>query len=91
MEPKNLKANVWKFYVYKALWGLGNGLGFPILVLYFLDRGLTLTEFMILMSTLNLSVFVFEVPTGIVADKFSRKWSICIGTLCMTVVCTSRT
>lgn len=85
MPPKNLQGNVWKFHGYKLLFGLASGLGLPVVVLFFLDRGISLAGFMILMSTLNISVFVFEVPTGIVADKFSRKWSVSIGTLCMTL------
>ncbi len=30
---------------------------------------------------LELSTFVFEIPTGVVADSFSRKWSLVIGYL----------
>ncbi|MCP4406005.1 MAG: MFS transporter [bacterium] len=71
--------------MYKTLWGLGGGLMLPIIVLYFLARNFTLAEFMVLLSVLNLSVFVFEVPTGVVADKFSRKWSVCSGTFFMGV------
>ena len=80
---RSLQGNVWKFYVYKGLWGFAGGLVIPIIILFYLHRGISLSEFMILMSVLNISVFVFEVPTGIVADKFSRKWSVCLGTLCM--------
>ena len=83
-QSDKLPANVWKFYVYKGLWGLGTGLVIPTLVLYYLGRGISLTEFMLLMTVLNFSAFVFEVPTGVIADKFSRKWSICLGTALMT-------
>ncbi len=34
-----------------------------------------------LLVTLEAATFIFEVPTGIVADSFSRKWSIVIGYL----------
>ncbi|MBT4498645.1 MAG: MFS transporter [Gemmatimonadetes bacterium] len=80
-RPKNLRGNVWKFYVFKAFWGLSLGLVVPVLVLYFLARGFLLAEFMILMSVMNISLFAFEIPTGIIADRFSRKWSVCSGTL----------
>ena len=30
---------------------------------------------------LELATFVFEVPTGVLADSFSRKWSLVIGYL----------
>src|SRR5262245_15108268 len=80
---KRQPANVWKFYLYKALWGLGMGLVIPVAMLYYLERGVSLAGFMILMTVLNFSVVIFEVPTGVVADKFSRKWSICLGTALM--------
>ena len=79
----NPQSNTWKFHIYKVLWGLGLGLAFPVFVLYFQGRGLLLAEFMVLMSVMNISLFALEVPTGIVADKFSRKWSVCSGTLVM--------
>ena len=82
---KRQPANVWKFYLYKGLWGLGMGLVIPVGMLYYLERGVSLAGFMILMTVLNFSVVVFEVPTGVVADKFSRKWSICLGTALMAM------
>ena len=30
-------------------------------------------------SVMEAAVFVFEIPTGIVADRWSRKWSVVIG------------
>ena len=78
-QLKNLQGNTWKFYLYKALWGLSYGLFLPVLVLYFLYRGITLAGFMVLVSVLNFSQFAFEIPTGIVADKLSRKWSVFSG------------
>ncbi|MDA0748573.1 MAG: MFS transporter [bacterium] len=74
-----LNANVWKFYLFKTIWGLGAGLAVPIFVLFFLSKDLTLARFMVLMSVLNISIFLFEVPAGIVADRFSRKWSVVLG------------
>lgn len=76
-------ANVWKFYLYKLCWGLGMGLVIPVIILYFQSRGISLMDFMIFITVLNLSTFLFEVPTGVVADKFSRKWSVCIGSALM--------
>jgi len=45
----------------------------------------TLAQFMVLMSVMNLSLVAFEVPTGIVADQFSRKGSVCSGTFFMGI------
>lgn len=51
----------------------------PILVLFLTAKGLTFTEIMLLQSISAISVFFFEVPTGAVADKLGRKYSILIG------------
>lgn len=51
----------------------------PILVLFLTAKGLTFTEIMLLQSISSISVFFFEVPTGAVADKVGRKYSVLIG------------
>lgn len=51
----------------------------PILVLFLTAKGLTFTEIMLLQSISSISVFFFEVPTGAVADKLGRKYSILLG------------
>lgn len=51
----------------------------PIIVLFMLGKGLSFTEIMLLQSVCALSVFLFEVPTGALADKVSRKVSLCLG------------
>lgn len=43
--------------------------------------GLTPLELVLIGSVLETTVFVFEIPTGIVADKYSRRLSIIIGAL----------
>ncbi len=78
---RSLERNVWKFYLLKVAWGVRWGTLLPIFAIYFLDRGISLTGFMILMATLNLSSVTSELPTGLFADRFSRKWSICVGAL----------
>ncbi|MDE2816648.1 MAG: MFS transporter [Chloroflexota bacterium] len=85
---RSLKRNVWKFYLLKVAWGVRWGTLLPIFAIYFLDRGISLTGFMILMATLNLSSVTSELPTGLFADRFSRKWSIFVGALigCVGVV-----
>lgn len=57
-----------------------------VLVLFWLDRGLSLGQAMILMSAFGISHLVFEIPTGVLADRYSRKWSLAIGSLLHTVV-----
>jgi len=47
--------------------------------------GLTPLQLVLVGTTVELSVFLFEVPTGIVADVYSRRLSIIIGYLLMGV------
>jgi len=45
--------------------------------------GLTPLQLVLVGTTVELSIFVFEIPTGIVADVYSRRLSIIIGYLIM--------
>jgi DHA3 family tetracycline resistance protein-like MFS transporter len=45
--------------------------------------GLTPLQLVLVGTTLELSVFLFEIPTGVVADVFSRRLSIVIGWMIM--------
>ena len=57
-----------------------------VLVPFFLDWGkLNLLQVQLLQSWFMVCVFLLEVPTGAVADKYGRKVSIVLGT-CATVV-----
>ncbi|MBN2259012.1 MAG: MFS transporter [Clostridiales bacterium] len=48
----------------------------PIIVIYLFFKGLTFSQIMLLQSISALAIVVFEVPTGAVADKIGRKFSI---------------
>ena len=52
----------------------------PVAVFFYKERGLDLFPVLMLESILAFFIFLFEVPTGIFADKFSRKKSIIAGT-----------
>jgi MFS family permease len=51
----------------------------PVLVLFLTAKGLSFTEIMFLQSVSAISVFLFEVPTGALADKMGRKYSVILG------------
>lgn len=48
-------------------------------VIFLLSTGITLGEIAILQFIFSLSVFLFEIPTGVISDYISRKISVLIG------------
>ena len=74
-----LAHNIVKMYLLKAvLWFM---VAMPIIVLFFQEHGLTLTEVMILQSIYSFSVALFEIPSGFIADIFGRKRTIVVSTI----------
>ncbi len=66
--------------VFRALFFAG-----PIFTLFLLAKGLSLQQALTLTSVVLLSGMLFEIPTGIFADKYGRKWSMAIGSLVSVV------
>ena len=50
--------------------------------LLLLGRGLTLVQISLIESIMIFTIFVMEVPTGLLADRVGRKWSIFCLNLC---------
>jgi len=51
----------------------------PVAIFFYKQRGLGFDQVLMLESVLAFFIFIFEVPTGIFADKFGRKKSILAG------------
>ena len=50
------------------------------MALLLLARGLTLVQISLIESIMIFTIFVMEVPTGVLADRVGRKWSILLST-----------
>lgn len=75
----HLKHNIIKMYFLKGvLWFM---LSMPIIILFFKENGLSLTEIMTLQAAYSLTVALFEVPSGYLADMFGRKSCIVFSTI----------
>ena len=57
----------------------------PVLVPYMLFKGLSYAEILTLQSLSAVAVVLFEVPTGVVADRLSRKLSLVLSSILMGV------
>ena len=53
----------------------------PILHVFYLSRGLNVSDYYVLFFVGLVSVFVFELPTGVVADKLGYKRSLIYGSI----------
>lgn len=57
----------------------------PIFTLFLLTKGLSLQQIFTLSSIILLSGMLFEVPTGVLADKYGRKTSMILGACLSTI------
>lgn len=58
-------------------------------ILYFKEIGFSLTQIGMLISSLALAQFLFEIPTGAIADLLGRKFSVVLGTFISGIVAIS--
>lgn len=54
------------------------GLLIPVLSLLFIDKGASLSNISIIMGIYSLTIVIFELPTGIIADVIGRKKIFCL-------------
>jgi DHA3 family tetracycline resistance protein-like MFS transporter len=73
---------VW--YAYETVATFASSLAFTVAAIFFVtDLGMSPLALVLVGTAMELSIFVFEVPTGIVADVYSRRLSIVVGTAIM--------
>ena len=63
---------------------------YPVLAILFLDLGLTLDQFVLLNLIWAATIFLFEVPSGALADTIGRKKLLVTAAVLMVVeMCTT--
>jgi len=74
-----MKSNIWKYYTFNFLDMFV--LFLPFIVYYFQELGFSLGKIAILQSAMAITLFLFEIPSGYIADKFGRKNSLILSSL----------
>ena len=74
-----LQRNIPKLFIFQVLrWFL---IIMPIVVLYFQENGLSMSQVILTQAAFSVSMLIFEVPSGYFSDKIGRKLTLQIGTL----------
>jgi MFS family permease len=71
-----MRSNIRLFYAYIFLNRLDIWL--PIVVLFVQDRGFSLAQYTTLDAVWYVSTLVFEIPTGVVTDRYGKKASLLV-------------
>ena len=80
---QQLHHNIFKLYIVKtAKWF---SLIMPIIVLFFQENGLSMTQIFLLKSVYSVGMLVLEIPSGYFGDVWGRKKTLIVGTLMTTL------
>jgi len=83
-KPIQLHRNIRLYYLFVFLRNLF--LISAVIIPFFSEwGGLNQAQIQILQSSFMVSVFIFEVPTGVIADRFSRKLSLILGNVVVII------
>jgi MFS family permease len=75
--------NIVKFYTWSCVSGIN--LLTPIQAIYLLSKGFDAPQLALFASMTALCSTLLELPTGYIADRFSRKLSVALGFLCASI------
>jgi DHA3 family tetracycline resistance protein-like MFS transporter len=77
-----LREKAKKIYYFSGFWeSFAYSLIFMVNLVYFVEQvGLNPLQMVLVGTSLEAAAFVFEIPTGVVADTYSRRLSVIIGT-----------
>ena len=69
---------LWPFYLSNLIYGLFMVIA-PFVIIYFRDIGFSFFQISAIYAVISATTFLFEVPTGVFADRYSRKFSVVLG------------
>jgi len=69
---------LWKVYLAEIIRGIGAFI-VPFMIIFLQSKSLNLTQIGILLGSVSLTNFFMEIPTGVIADKYGRKFSAMLG------------
>ena len=77
---RDIYSNIYKLYIIKiAKWFM---LIMPVIALFYNHHGLNDFQMLVVQGTFSLSIVVFEIPSGYIADLWGRKNTLIFGTIC---------
>ncbi len=85
MIPNYLRRRLALFQLYRFL--STSYLFAPVLIKFFVARGLSITEITLLNTVYCATAMLFEVPTGVLADRWGRRRAMVLGALMMAAGC----
>jgi len=74
-----MKKIIRNYGIFMLFQGLAISFFFSIYQLFLVEKGLSLLEINLINGCFMLANFLFEIPTGVIADFFGRKRSVIIG------------
>jgi MFS family permease len=81
-KTPNFKSNIYKYYIYQFIFGIHTVRG--VYYAFMTDwGGLNIFEILALQSYFMFIIFIFEIPSGALADLIGRKMALILSSLCV--------
>lgn len=74
-----MRSNLWKLYLIQLF--TGASIAMPIIVLFFTEQGLSLTQVFLLQMAFSVTLLLLEIPSGYLSDRWGRRHTTALGTL----------
>ena len=82
-----LKKNILVYYISIVLISLTKALPHSILTLILFEKGLTIANIAVVQAMYSLAILLFEVPSGLWADLYSRKQLYILSNIMLLIMC----